>query len=286
MPEQGRLGMPLIAMNREMGSLGKDVAQGLGDLLGIRVQHHEMIDHLANRARVRKSHVISFLDGTQGLLQRLTSDQLSLRILTADEIASLAESHPGGIVLRGWGATSLLKDVSHVVRVCVTASRRERVKRMMERLDSNNYEQVGRIVDHNDEAARAVMRRHFHIDVRDINEYDLGLNTDRISVEECVDKIAAVLKSSRFAETEVSRATLRDVATMHHVRAALRTHSATAHCSVRVTASSGRVTLEGAVDNIDEKLACDEIASRLKGVVSVDNRLRISDVPFRISGKS
>jgi cytidylate kinase len=286
MPEQGGLAMPLIAMNREMGSLGKDVAQGLGDLFGIRVQHHEMIDHLANRARVRKSHVISFLDGTQGLLQRLTSDQLSLRILTADEIASLAESHPGGIVLRGWGATSLLKDVSHVVRVCVTASRRERVKRMMERLDSNDYEQVGRIIDHNDEAARAVMRRHFHIDVRDINEYDLGLNTDRISPEECVDKIATVLKSPRFAETEVSRAALRDVATVHHVRAALRTHSSTAHCWVRVTASNGRVTLEGVVDNIDEKLACDEIASRLKSVVSVDNRLRINDVPFRISGKN
>jgi len=278
--------MPLIAMNREMGSLGKDVAQGLGDLLGIKVQHHEMIDHLANRARIRKSHVISFLEGTQGLFERLTTDQISLRMLTADEIASLAESHPGGIVMRGWGATSLLKDVPHVVRVCVTASRRERVTRMMERLDTTDSEQVGRIVDHSDAAARAVMRRHFHIDVRDINEYDIGFNTDRISAEECVEKIAGVLKSPRFAETEESRAKLRDVATVHHVRAALRTHTSTAHCWVRVTADNGRVTLEGIVDSIDEKLACDEIASRLKGVVSLDNRLRIGDVPARVSGKS
>lgn len=268
--------MPLIAMNREIGSLGKDVAQGLADLLGIKIQHHEIIDHLANRARVRKSHVVSFLEGTQGLFERLTTDQLSLRILTADEIVSLAASHPGGIVLRGWGATSLLKDVPHVVRVCITASRRERVSRMMERLDTTDATQVGRIVDHNDEAAQAVMRRHFHIDVRDINEYDLGFNTDRISAAECVDKIAAVLKSPRFAETEESRAKLRDVATMHQVRAALRTHPSTGHCSVRVTVDKGRVTLQGVVNNIDEKLACDEIASRLKGVVSLDNRLRAS----------
>jgi len=278
--------MPLIAMNREMGSLGKDVAQGLADLLGIRVQHHEMIDHLANRARLRKSHVISFLEGTQGLFERLTTDQVGLRILTADEIASLAEAHPGGIVMRGWGATALLKDVPHVVRVCVTASRRERVKRMMERLDTTDANQVARIVEHNDEAARAVMRRHFHIDVRDINEYDLGFNTDRISAGECVEKIAAVLKSPQFAETEASRAKLRDVATVHHVRAALRTHTSTAHCWVRVTADNGRVTLEGVVDSIDEKLACDEIASRLKGVVSLENRLRVGAVPARVSGKS
>jgi len=74
-----------------MGSLGKDVAKALGDALGLKVQHHEIIDHLANRARVRKSHVISFLEGTQGIWQRLTLENLRLRILTADEIVSAAE---------------------------------------------------------------------------------------------------------------------------------------------------------------------------------------------------
>lgn len=274
--------MPLIAMNREIGSFGKDVAQGLADLLGIKVQHHEMVDHLASRSRIRKSHVISFLEGKQGLFERMTVDQLSLKILTADEIVSLAEANPGGIVLRGWGATSLLKDVPHVLRICVSASRRERVKRMMERLDSNDMQEVGRIVDQNDEAAQAVMRRHFHIDTRDINEYDLGFNTDRIGVDECVEKIVATLKSPRFAETEASRAKLRDVATAHHVRAALRLHSSTSHCAVRVTANGGAVTLEGIVDNTDEKLACDEIAMRLKGVTRVENRLRTGEVPSRL----
>ena len=110
--------MPLIAMNREIGSLGKDVAAGLEQALGMKVRHHEIIDHLANRARMRKSHVISFLEGRQGLLERLTTDQLRLRILTADEIVSMAESEEA-VILRGWGATSLLKDVPHAMRVCV-----------------------------------------------------------------------------------------------------------------------------------------------------------------------
>jgi cytidylate kinase len=177
--------MPLIAMNREMGSLGKDVAQGLSEALGLKVQHHEMIDHLANRARIRKSHVISFLEGTQGILERLTVDNLKLRILTADEIMSAAESNEG-VILRGWGATSLLREVPHAVRVCVSASRRERVKRMMKRLEMEDQIAAERIVDQNDEAVQAVMRRHFHIDVRDINEYDVGFNTDRMTADQCV----------------------------------------------------------------------------------------------------
>ncbi|HEY5896580.1 MAG TPA: cytidylate kinase family protein [Burkholderiales bacterium] len=269
--------MPLIAMNREMGSLGKDVARGLSQALGLKVQHHEIIDHLANRARIRKSHVISFLEGTQGFFERLTVDEVKLRVLTADEILSAAENNEG-IILRGWGATSLLKEVPHAVRVCVSASRRERVKRMMKRLDLPDEPGAARIVDQNDESAQAVMRRHFHIDVRDINEYDVGFNTDRMSAEQCVDKVLAMVKSPQFAETEHSRAKLRDVATMHHVRAALRTHAATSHCWVKVSVDAGHVILEGIVDNTDQRAACGEIASRIKGVKDIENRLRTGDM--------
>ena len=275
--------MPLIVMNREMGSLGKDVAYGLAAALGLKVQHHEMIDHLANRARLRKSHVISFLEGSQGIIERLTVDQLKLRVLTADEIVSIAEGNEA-VILRGWGATSLFKDVPHVVRICVSASRRERVRRMMKRLDNLDEVQTGRIVDQNDEAARAVMRRHFHIDVRDINEYDLGFNTDRVSVDQCIDQIIRTVQSPQFAESDASRARLRDLAIMHHVRAALRTHASTSHCTVRVSASTGKVTMEGVVDNPDERKACTEIATRIKGVVEVDNRLHLNDVPVRLRG--
>jgi cytidylate kinase len=265
--------MPLIAMNREIGSLGKDVARGVAEALGLKVQHHEMIDHLANRARMRKSHVISFLDGTQGLLERLTVDNLKLRILTADEIVSAAELGEG-VILRGWGATSLLKDVPHAVRVCVSASRRERVKRMMHRLQIEQPADAERIVDQNDEAAQAVMRRHFHIDVRDINEYDVGFNTDRVSVEQCVDEIVTMVQSPQFAENDESRGKLRDVAIQHHVRAALRMHASTSHCYVKVSVLYGRVTLEGIVEGAEQRAACAEIASRIKGVMDVDNKLR------------
>jgi len=277
--------MPLIAMNREMGSLGKDVAAGLEQALGMKVRHHEMIDHLANRARMRKSHVVSFLEGTQGLLERLTTDQVRLRILTADEILSMAESDDA-VILRGWGATSLLKEVPHAVRVCVSASRRTRVRRMMERLKSDDARQVERIVDHNDEAARAVMRRHFHVDPRDINEYDMGFNTDRVAVEQCVDEIVKMVKSRQFAETQTSRAKLRDIALAHHVRAALRTHGSTSHCPVRVVADDGRVELRGDVDNIDQSEACSDIALRIKGVRHLENHLNVIEVTGRKSGEA
>lgn len=268
--------MPLVAMNREIGSLGRDVARGVADHFGIKTKHHEMIDALANRARVRKSHVMSFLDGKQGLWERLTADQLSLGMLTADEILTQAENEKG-VVLRGWGATSLLKEVPHAVRVCVSASREVRIKRTMERLNSTDEAEVRRIVEQNDEAGDVVMRRHFHVDSREVDEYDLCLNTDRMSVAQCIDTVVALVNSAQFAETESSRAKLRDIALAHRARAALRVDTSTKACKLQVTASGGRVTIEGVVDTEAQRDACAAVAARVPGVTGVDNRLRSMD---------
>src|SRR5438046_1179253 len=108
--------MPIIAITREMGSLGKDVARGRGEGLGLPVIYHEVIDHLADRMRVRKSHVIRLLDGSAGLLERLTAEKTSLSIVTADEILAIAAK--GGARLRGWGAPQRAAPPRHARRAC------------------------------------------------------------------------------------------------------------------------------------------------------------------------
>src|SRR4030095_12968508 len=104
--------MPLVAITREMGSLGKDVASGLAEALKVPLVYHEVIDHLADRMRVRKSHVIRLLDGSAGMLERLTADKTSLSIFSADEIINLAQQGTGAVI-RGWGAAHLLRAVRH-----------------------------------------------------------------------------------------------------------------------------------------------------------------------------
>ena len=124
--------MPLIAMTREMGSLGKDVAAAVADRLDKQVVHHEIIDNLASKMRLRKSHVIRFLEGRSGIWERLTTDKTSLSIYTADETFALAESGKVAVI-RGWGATHLLRPVPHVISVRICAPFGLRVERMLER---------------------------------------------------------------------------------------------------------------------------------------------------------
>ena len=261
--------MPVIAITREMGSLGKDVAQRLGQELGLPVIYHEVIDHLADRMRVRKSHVIRLLDGSAGLLERLTADRTSLSIFTADEIYNIAAK--GGAIIRGWGATHLLREVPHAVCVRVCAPFEVRRQRMMERLSSDDVERIAEEIRLNDEAHTAIMRRHFDVQWTDSEHYDVVLNTKRITVDECVSEVLALTRSPQFTETEAGRQRLDDLALAARVRAALRRAHETRDARVQVSADTGRVILSGA-GNTDEMLAFVEVASAVPGVRDVAYR--------------
>ena len=265
--------MPIIAITREMGSLGRDVAQGLGEALRLPVVYHEVIDHLADRLRVRKSHVIRLLDGSAGLLERLSADRTSLSLYTADEIYAIAAgaAHQGGAVIRGWGATQLLRDVPHAVCVRVCAPFELRKRRMMERVGSGDEPRVAEEIRINDEAHNAIMRRHFAVQWSDPEHYDLVLNTKRVSVAECVAEVLALVRAPQFAETEGARQKLDDLALGARVRAALRRSPETRAAKVQVSSEAGCIVLSGAA-NTDEMLAFVEVASAVPGVRDVAYR--------------
>ena len=268
--------MPLVAITREMGSLGKDVADGLGAALDLPVVYHEVIEPLADRMRVRKSHVKRLLDGSAGLFERLTADKTSLSIFSADEILNSAMQGKGAVI-RGWGATHLLREVPHAVCVRVCAPFETRKKRMMERLSTSDSEAVSQEIQQNDEAHTAIMRRHFSLQWTDPENYDVVLNTQRVSIRECIDEVIALVASAEFAETDRSRQQLEDLALASRVRAALRMSARTRDSRVAVTARAGRATLAGALDTADQRSAVNEVTATVLGVREIDDQLRTQD---------
>ena len=268
--------MALVAITREMGSLGKDVASGLAEALAVPIVYHEVIDHLADRMRVRKSHVIRLLDGSANILERLTADKTSLSIFTADEIVNLALKGKGAVI-RGWGATHLLREVPHAICVRVCAPFEVRKRRMMDRLGTKDEGKVADEIQQNDEAHTAIMRRNFAVQWTDAEHYDLVLNTQRVSVKECIDKVVGLVKSAEFAETERSRKRLEDIAMAWRVKAALRLSSRTRSLRVSVTARDGRLTLAGLLGTSDERTAVTEVAAHAAGGGDIDDQLRSAD---------
>jgi cytidylate kinase len=267
--------MALVAITREMGSLGKDVATGLSEALGVPLYYHEVADHLADRMRVRKSHVIRLLDGKANLFERLTADKTSLSIFTADEIVNMAAQDKGAVI-RGWGATHLLREVPLAVCVRICAPFELRKQRMMERVSSSDADKVAEEIQQNDEAHTAIMKRNFDVRWTDAEHYDIVLNTERVSVKDCIDRVLGLVRSAEFAETAGSRRKLQDLALAWRIRAALRLDPRTRALRVLVTAKDGRVTLAGMLDTADERAAATEVAAQA-GARDIEDALRTTD---------
>jgi len=268
--------MPLIAMTREMGSLGKDVAAGVAARMNRKVVYHEIIEPIANKMRLRKSHVERFLDGKAGLWERLTTDKTSLSIFTADETFRFLRDGSTGVI-RGWGAVHLLKNIPHVVRVRVCAPMEVRVKRMMERLATDDREAVANEIEMSEEAHTAITRRHFGVNWREPENYDLVLSTERLTVDECVDEVEGLMRKATFQETEESLRMADDLALEWSVKSALRREARTANTTLTVQCSGGIVKLLGVVDAVAEIAAAAEVAAAIPGVKQVENQLRSTE---------
>jgi len=256
-----------------MGSLAKDVADQLARDLGLEVMRHEVVDHVSSRMHVPTSLINRLREGKAGAIERLRADRASLAVYVTEELLEVAER--GNVVLRGWGATAVLRPVPHVVCVRITRPFEKRVAWLQEQLGSDDAGDAEEEIRRSDRAHAARMHAQFGVTWGDPLLYDLVLNTDRVSVASCAEQIAALSRRPEFAETDASRAILRNMSVEARVRSALRADAATQGVDVTVASDAGRVVLSGMVLDADELPAAARVAAAVPGVVAVDNQLRV-----------
>jgi cytidylate kinase len=264
--------MPVVAMTQEMATLGKDVALGVCEALGLDQVRHEVGDVVAGKMHVKKSLIRRIREGKASAIERWTADDRTISIFTAEEV--LDRALKGNVLIRGWGATILLRPVAHVPCIRICSPKDLRVKRLMHRLETDDERLARHEIEVDDAARAARMGEHFNVHWGDPELYDLTLNSERLAIRDCVDLVVALAKSPRFAETPASRQKFADLTLQAHALAALRSNERTAHVDISIDVSGGRLALAGIVSDDSEKARAVEVLSALPGVTGIDNGLR------------
>ena len=265
--------MPVIALTQGMGSLAQDIAEQLAQELQLSTLQHEVAARVASKMHVSKSLISRLRAGKAGTFERLTADREAMAIYSAEEVLETAAA--GNVVLRGWGATALLRPVPHVPCVRILRPFAKRVQWLMAELDTDDIEAAQAEIKRSDEANASRMHDQFGVDWGDPVLFDLVLNADRLSIDTCVQQIKALLARPEFAETEASRALLRAMALHARVRAALRADEATREVDITIEGSDADVVLRGIVVNAAERAAVERVAAAVPGVAALDNQLRV-----------
>jgi len=260
--------MPVIAMTQEMASLGKDVALGVAQKLGLQLVRHEIGDMVAGRMQVKKSLIRRIREGKASKIEKWAADEKTISIFTAEEVFDLAVK--GNVLIRGWGATLLLRAVPHIPCVRVCAPLEVRVKRLMERLETDDESLARHEIEVDDRARASRMGEHFHVSWGDPTLYDLTLNTERMSIATCVEEVIRLANSADFRETAESTQLVADLALEARARGALRADPRTAGIDITVDVKQGRAVLRGIVVDDKEKAMVNEVVAAVAGTNITD----------------
>jgi cytidylate kinase len=275
--------MTLIAMTREIGSLGTEVAAQVAKRLGLEIVRSEVAaNNVASRLGVAESAIIRYLDGSASLLERWQIDRRKLFHYASEEILSLAQR--GNVLVKGWGAATMLRDVPQVINVRVCAPMEFRVRVMMERQGRNDAPTVQEEIERFDAARARTLRAYFSVEQEDARLYHIVLNTERLSVDACVDAVCKLAQGSQFRDTFESRSALANKLLEAKISSALVDHIsvAMAPLGLSVSIANGRITLAGTTCSGSLRKRAEEIAHASAGMLQIDNR--ILSVPTRGSG--
>ena len=268
--------MTVIATTRELGALGSEVAARVAGELGLEVVHDDLVErHLAERLQMDEDLLRRYLEGEASLWERWRIDRRRVSQFSAAQILALAQK--GKVLIRGWGAPQLLRDVGHVICIRVCAPMSFRIGVVKQRLRLAEDDAAQREIERSDEAHERAVRAALDADWRDPIGYALVLNTGRMSVETAAELVLQLARTPAFAETPETRQRLADRLLVARIREMLAARGVP-DMGFELTADNGVVTVRGALvasENVGYIL---DTVREVEGVREVRDEVEV--VPF------
>ncbi len=195
--ERARPGF-VITISRECGSEGEEIAHRVAKALNLPCFNKQLVEEIAREASVDPDVFHNLEEKVSGLkpswLETVFTNQPWLQVKYLDHLLSvlLGISRIGGVVV-GRGAHLLLGSKTRL-RVRVVAPFDLRVERYAKRqgVDRKTARQQVKAVD---EERNNFIKTLFHKKLRRAEDFDLIINTERISVEAAANGILNILHS-------------------------------------------------------------------------------------------
>ena len=180
-----------VAISREAGSLGAEVAQELGKRLDWPVYDREILELIAQRA-VLRTELLESIDeqDSNWLNETMRSlghpDELSRAgyLLHLTKVLAALAAH-GKCIIVGRGATAMLPSAS-TLKLRVIGPVEQRIDRIAQQQRVSRSEAEA-IVHRIDNGRREFVSHHFRKDVDDPHGFDLVLNSGRYSPTELAE---------------------------------------------------------------------------------------------------
>jgi len=225
--------MTIVAISREMGSGGDEVAAAVAKALGFDYVDREILLHAARVHDVSEEKITDVADRHLSLWERF--DEEKRRYLTFMEAAYYAFAEKGNLVTAGRGGPFFLRGVSHALRVRIIAPLEVRARRVMLR-DNLDHKAACAKVRNYDREMMGRIDYLFGLDWTLPENYDIVINTETDGWQFYVDLLVAAARHPRYQPTGESVQRIRDLSLGVRVRAGIAKDPLTKNINVEVVA--------------------------------------------------
>ena len=182
----------IVTIEREYGSGGSEIAQGVAKQLGWKLWDQLLTEEIARLAKCPEEVVRGREERTDPLYARLFKSFLRgsyegslnayrLGVVDSESILKLTErvvrhvSEGGNAVIVGRGSQHFLRDRPDALRLFLYAPREAKVQRLA--VGGTTKEEAEQLVDTVDRERADYIRRYFHVDLPDRPVYHAMINT-------------------------------------------------------------------------------------------------------------
>lgn len=181
-----------ITISRAMGSLGEEVARLAGEELGFRIVRKELINMAARQAGHPEVALAAIDD--LGLLNINPTPRASQEYQAALAELMRREAEHGSCIIIGRAGQAILGAAPRTFHVRLTAPLDLRVERVAARLGISLTAALEQVKT-TDRTRSYYVRRYYHSHWDDPNQYDLVLNTARLSAQQAASILCAALRA-------------------------------------------------------------------------------------------
>jgi cytidylate kinase len=270
--------MSIVAISETVGSQADEIGRALARRLGYEFEDREIIAKAAERFGESLLELTHVTEEKPGLLERFTHARD--HYLSAVEATVLDMAARDNVILCGRSAALLLARFPHVFRVRITAPASVRAARVAHHHGFTTEASV-EFVRQTDHERAARVRFLYHVDWDDLLQYDMTLNTERVSVERAVSLLATALDDPRYRATPRAQRELADLSLTALAKATLQANPATRPLRVFVTCKDGHCSVSGLVDTEEQRQLVQDVLSALPGVTGLVNEV-VPTLPVRL----
>lgn len=268
--------MAIVTIARETGAWGKSTAENLAKRMPAILINKELLEESFAGFGKDYDWLNKYDEKKPGLLSVFSDAQETYFMLMKMSLLKTATENENAVIL-GRGANMLLADVPGCLKVRLCAPLDVRCRRIVDFTGCSEKEAL-QFIKTNDTHRAGFCNFHYDADWTDYNNYDLIVNTAKLSEEE-VAKI--ILDAVKETDNPVRNGDCRRILADMYLAQCIKKH-VIFDCRVNIpifdvqVVGNGKVVLRGATTSGAISAEAEHAAKECQGVTEVENKIQIS----------